>query len=180
MKVTVHVKENFSPKRLAKLSTAAALLGEVLSSDEFARAVMAMQFADDSGKTNEQILTCIRAGAETLDPEADGEVDLYLSLYWAPWWKKYSVVGYTYGNVRKIWCNGYWFDRMTPAEIAGNLAHEWTHKLGFEHDFRSTARRPRSVPYAVGELVERLATMIHLKRPVVNMGAQAVQVESVT
>ena len=56
-----------------------------------------------------------------------------------------------------ITSNRRFFDNFTPAEIAGNLAHEWMHKIGFDHDFNSTSRRPYSVPYAVGDLVESLA-----------------------
>jgi hypothetical protein len=160
MNVNLHVKENFDPKRLVKLDTATEMLARVLSSAEFAARVLAFNFADDSGRTNPEILQCILDGAESLDPDKDGEVDLTLSLYWAPFWKRYAVVGYTNGYTRKIWCNAYWFDRMSPAEIAGNLGHEWTHKLGFEHDFSRTARRPRSVPYMVGDLIAELAAKL--------------------
>jgi hypothetical protein len=39
------------------------------------------------------------------------------------------------------------------ADIAGTLAHEWMHLLGFTHSFRDSSLRSLSVPYAIGELV---------------------------
>jgi len=157
MKVTVQTADNFTPARRSKLDQAVALMAQVLSSPDFAADVLKYPFMDDSGLTNEGILTKLSAGAELLDPVADQECDLYLKIYWPSWFKKWSVIGYGYANERTIYCNGYWFDRMTIAEIAGNLAHEWCHKAGFEHDFRATNRRPNSVPYAIGNLVEHYA-----------------------
>ena len=59
-------------------------------------------------------------------------------------------------------CNRF-FDlpfRVVPKVIVGRHAERAAaaaHKLGFEHDFKATARRPQSVPYALGELIESLA-----------------------
>jgi hypothetical protein len=44
----------------------------------------------------------------------------------------------------------------TPAEVAGNVFHEWTHKLGFGHDSRYSVSRNSSVPYALGYIMEEL------------------------
>ena len=75
-------------------------------------------------------------------------MDLNLSVRNFSFWQR-NVVGYTSQGTPEITMNRSFFDGYTPAEIAGNMAHEWMHKLGFEHDFRATARRPDSVPYAV-------------------------------
>lgn len=157
MKVSVRAADNFSPARRSKLDQAVMLMSQVFNSPDFATDVLRYPFSDDSGLNNSGILDRVMAGAELLDPDVDQECDLYVKIYFPSWFKKWSVIGYGYAGERTIYCNGYWFDRMTIAEIAGNLAHEWCHKLGFEHDFRATNRRPNSVPYAIGELVEHYA-----------------------
>ena len=53
--------------------------------------------------------------------------------------------------------NTKYFDRYTPYQVAGNLTHEWLHKMGFTHDSAATSTRPYSVPYAVGYIVRQLA-----------------------
>lgn len=49
------------------------------------------------------------------------------------------------------------FDRMTVTDLAGHLAHELTHSLGFEHSFNNTPDRKFSVPYMVGDYVSENA-----------------------
>lgn len=66
--------------------------------------------------------------------------------------KKRSVIGYTYPNTIKQWIYS-WFLKSDYKQVAGNLIHEWCHKLGFEHDFRYNNTRKYSVPYAVGYYV---------------------------
>jgi hypothetical protein len=54
--------------------------------------------------------------------------------------------------------NTKYFYVYTPYQVAGNLTHEWLHKLGFDHDVASTPARPYSVPYAVGYILRDLAS----------------------
>jgi hypothetical protein len=37
------------------------------------------------------------------------------------------------------------------------VAHEYCHKIGFEHSVQPTPSRPFSVPYGIGNIVEELA-----------------------
>jgi hypothetical protein len=79
-------------------------------------------------------------------------MDLELELYYS----SRNTVGYTYPSGLKIWMNTKYFDVYTPAEVAGNVFHEWTHKLGFGHDSRYSVSRNSSVPYALGYIMEEL------------------------
>ena len=112
------------------------------------------QFVDSNGLTNEQIYEKLLDGKETLLPVIDNQMDLQLELY-----ANYSTstVGYTYANTTKIWMNRKFFDVYDPEEVARNVFHEWTHKLGFGHDSSATSRRPYSVPYAIGKIIQDLA-----------------------
>lgn len=63
------------------------------------------------------------------------------------------MVGYTKPSINRISINEKFFRNFTSAQIAGNLAHEWVHKLGFDH---RSAKEYDSVPYAIGDIVAQL------------------------
>jgi hypothetical protein len=142
MRVSLGKVSGYSASERQKLEQATGLLANVLNSREFRDAVL--------------IYAAIRAAHESFTQAADGEVDLNVSLHNLSWFSRH-VVGYTTPGSDTITTNRRFFSNYEPAEIAGHLGHEWLHKLGFEHDHAATADRPYSVPYAVGELIERLA-----------------------
>jgi len=150
---------NFEAADKDKVENALSMIQRVVRTAAFRNRVLnhtyggKKTFVDNNGLTNEQIYLKFLAGAETLKPTVDHEMDLELELYYA----STSTVGYTYANVTKIWMNTKYFDQYDPEEVARNLFHEWTHKLGFSHASSATASRPYSVPYAVGNIIQDLA-----------------------
>lgn len=72
-----------------------------------------------------------------------------------------GVYGYTYPNSPTIYLNRYYRSQYDynmkywsiDAEVS-NAVHEATHKMGFDHDYRSTSRRPYSVPYSANYAVD--------------------------
>ena len=149
---------DFLPEQEAKMQDALERLLIVMNSTEFKERILNHEyqgekvFVDNNGLSNEEIYQAIMEGAETLDPVIDEEIDIDITLYFA----NNSTVGYTYPNVDRIWVNNKFFSRNTLGKVAANVAHEWTHKLGFNHDFNRTTRRNFSVPYAVGSIVQEL------------------------
>lgn len=151
---------NFQSADIDKVQAALEFIQKVIRTSEFRERVLnhtyqgVKQFVDNNGLTNAQIYEKLLDGAETLRPEIDHQMDLELELY-----TNYSTstVGYTYANTIKIWMNRKYFDAYDPEEVARNVFHEWTHKLGFGHDSSSTSRRPYSVPYAIGSIMQDLA-----------------------
>ncbi len=162
VRVNFNRLQGFTPAEREKLQRAAELVERVVNSPEFRQAVLdkthggERRFANAGGMSNEEIYAAILAAKENHTSAADGEIDLDLTLRNFSFFQR-NVVGYTYESTPEITMNRRFFSQYTPAEIAGNMVHEWLHKLGFDHDFRSTSQRPHSVPYAVGEIVERLA-----------------------
>ncbi|HXH30143.1 MAG TPA: hypothetical protein VNJ01_04970 [Bacteriovoracaceae bacterium] len=149
---------NFDHGDEAKVLDAIRIIQEVVRSKEFRERVINFSyqgkraFVDNGGLSNGQIYQMILNGSEDLSVGVDHEMDLELELYTS----KDNVVGYTYPNILKIYMNTKYFDVYTPTEVAGNIFHEWTHKLGFQHSFRYSVARDASVPYAIGYLIEEL------------------------
>lgn len=109
-----------------------------------------------------QVFETIMSGAEKLSPEIDGEADISVTLDARD---AGSVIGYTYPNTRMQWIYASFFGRATPADIAGNLAHEYCHKIGFEHEFNFTSLRQYTVPYAIGYLTREIANNLTKGEP---------------
>jgi hypothetical protein len=159
IKVNLQSVKGYSGADRKKLELAADLVERVLGSDEFKYAVLAhtyqgrREFVDNNGLSNADIYRVLMNGREILNPYDNQTMDLHLVLYQPPFWKRWSVKGYTYEHTLNIWVNRNWFRYFHVSQVAGNMMHEWCHKLGFGHDFKATARRPFSVPYAVGEIL---------------------------
>lgn len=150
--------KGFSGTGLTKMKTAMQVLEKVVNSETFKNRVINFKnkkgqrsFASNNGMSNEQIYEHFMDGRENLLPDTAGEMNFYLKLYSA-WWSK--VVGWTNGDINTIHINNKFFKNYKPNEVAGNLAHEWTHKIGFDH---TSAAEHDSAPYAIGYVVEELA-----------------------
>lgn len=150
---------NFSESQEDKVLRAIEMIKKVMKTKDFKERVYNFtyngkrQFVDNKGLTNEQIYQILIDGAETLIPEVDNEMDLDLELYTSNFT---STVGYTYPNVLRIWMNTKYFNSYSVAQVAGNVFHEWTHKLGFDHASSYSKSRDSSVPYGLGYLMVEL------------------------
>ena len=151
---------NFPKEQKNKILVAIDLIKKVVLSPEFKSRIInhtvngEKTFVDNKGLTNEQIYQMILEGAEVLIPEKNNRMDVELELYQ----EKNTTIGYTYPHTTKIWINSEYFNQYSPVQIADNLFHEWMHKLGFDHALTYSKKRNYSVPYAVGYLVEELAS----------------------
>ena len=150
---------NFTSTQEEKYEKAIQLVKLVVATEEFRTRVLnfiydgSKQYSNNNGKTNSQIYQSILDAAETLQPAKNNRMDLEVELYYA----NNNVVGYTNTGTTQIWVNTKYFDQYRPNSVAGNLFHEWLHKLGYGHDAAATTRRPFSVPYAIGYIIADIA-----------------------
>jgi hypothetical protein len=164
LNVAIREANYFNSNGVALLEKARALLEKVVNSEEFKQKVIHFTYqgeetyVQNGGLTNLQIYNKIMAGAEEFpkQTESNHTMDLYTELYTSGWTGR-NVIGYTNPSTATIFMNSYFFNYATADGVAGNMIHEWLHKLGFDHDYNSTSRRPYSVPYAVGYIAEELA-----------------------
>lgn len=141
----------------AKYAKALVIIRKVIQDPEFKKRVLAHVYAGKSGfasstDTPAQVYKKLLSGAEKLQPVVDNEMDLEVRFYYAGT----STVGYTYPTVSYIMVNTKFFNNFTPRSVAANCLHEYMHKLGYGHDSAVTARRPYSVPYALGKIMTSL------------------------
>lgn len=147
----------WTPQRMAKIREAASLLEAVLNQPAFAEAVAARtDFQRDEGFSPRDILRLLRAGL-TL-PEARSGVTasrpVTLALAISPASGEFSRdAGFTDLDTLIIYIRRDWLDTQPLCAIAGLLAHEHMHVMGFTHTAFNHPWRRRSVPYAVGDMV---------------------------
>lgn len=157
-KTNVQYLSGFSVSDEDKYNRAVSIVKKVVATEAFRKAVLnhtydgAKTFVQNNGLTNEQIYQSVLDAAERLTPTKNNTMDVGVKLYY----ENSSTVGYTSSSITYINVNTKFFDTYAPNSVAGNLFHEWLHKLGYSHDSAATARRPYSVPYAIGYIVRDL------------------------
>lgn len=155
------VLRDFNVEQEEKMLEALNRAKIVLNSAEFKERVLNFTWNgekkfNDTTDTNAQVYEKIMKGAEKLYPEEDHEMDLDITLYY----KNNSTVGYTYPDTIQIWVNSKFFNSYNYGQVAANAVHEWTHKLGYGHDYYNNSDRPYSVPYGIGGIIKELVNKL--------------------
>lgn len=157
-KTNVDYLSGFSSSDITKYNQAVALVKKVVATEAFRTKVLnhtyggSKTFVQNNGLSNVQIYQAILDAAEKLTPAKNNTLDVGVKLYY----ENNSVVGWTSPSITYINVNTKFFDSYAINSVASNLFHEWLHKVGFGHDSSATARRPYSVPYAIGYMIRDL------------------------
>lgn len=164
LSMNFHQTENFNNEQYDKLMQARQLVEMIINSVAFKMRVLnfsyngSKTFVQNNGMSNQQVYDFLMAGAEQYPEKTqpDHEMDYDLVLYQPKWYQSKNVLGYTSRDTNVIHINKKFFNDAEVHQIAMNLVHEWTHKMGFDHDYKRTSRRPYSVPYGVGYIIRDL------------------------
>ena len=113
------------------------------------------EFADNQGLNNEEIFNKLFAGKEIANPSENFTADFILKAY-SKWWPLGSAIGFTDADAGIIYTKWHYIKQADIKELAAHYAHEYCHCIGFVHDYDDTEQRPFSVPYAIGEIVEKI------------------------
>jgi hypothetical protein len=151
-----------------KMKRAARIFEQVLNDPEFQKELATKTFKSDRDDdlvpdpTAPQVIEKIYAAAEKYNPEPNHAADIYWYAEKKSFWKKLTgkcnTIGYGYPGERKIFTYTCLIDQEdSMAELVGNLAHEWSHKLGFKHRDEYHPGKYQTVPYVFGDLVEEHA-----------------------
>jgi hypothetical protein len=144
--IEVHATKNFSDKEKAKFMLAIDKAEDAINSKEFERRVMGYNFDQTNGDSNYAIYLKFMGGADRYNPKKDGDLDVYITMYYS--WGR--AIGYTMPSTYFTWINRKFFSGFNHASIAGNVVHEYCHNLGYDH---RRASDHDSVPYAIGYIV---------------------------
>lgn len=155
----------FRSDEIKKVNKAVSIIKTIINSPEFRDLVLnhtfqqEKKFNENNGYSNEEIYQIILLGAEIIgNQEINNTMDVELELYE----DNSKTIGYTFPHTPRIWMNRKYFSQYSHAQVAGNLMHEWMHKLGFTHAFKWNKDREHSVPYAIGYFIEDLALKLEL------------------
>ena len=145
-----------SEARKDKMAQVAGEMHTVINSSIFRDQILKMKpFLGERSKyktlSNKEVYKMIMHGADIHEPQMDYELDIFVDDYYT--FKK--VIGYTKPSVdRIIRVNTKYFDRRHSMDIGSNILHEYSHLLGFSHDFFNSEDRPSSISYQLNKVYE--------------------------
>jgi len=118
-------------------------------------------FESNAGFSNRAIYDILYASAEVYHDVVDNTADLYLELVqkkkpWPAFLHPQPEIGYGNHREKEIYTYSWWLNQAKDWEFAGHIAHELSHKIGFDHTPHPTPTRKFSVPYAFQEIVESI------------------------
>ena len=157
LKFKIDPTSGFTKRELVKLEKSRVVLELIFNSELFRKKMLLADFSGETSKwrfsSNHQILDHVMKGAETLQPEINHQADIQQGIFNPNYWSK-NVVGRTWKSriIQEINRKLFW--TYPVYKVAGNIAHEWFHKLGFGHDSKRTKRRPFSVCYQVNKIIK--------------------------
>jgi len=152
----------------AKMKRAAILFENVLNDTEFQKELETETFKSDRNDdliqdpTARQVIKRIYAAGELYKPEPNNVADIYWYSKNEGFWKrltdKCTTIGFGYPGEKEIYTYTCLLkEKDSMAKLVGHIAHEWSHKLGFVHQWDDHAGIYRTVPYVFGDLVAKHA-----------------------
>lgn len=131
---------NYSFEELEVLAVSEKLSNDLFKSKCFEDFMVKRNLIDTNGLTAIEVVTKLKTSDLTVP------VEMY--------YKNNNVVGYRQPPAPDIFTNRKFHKGATACSRGSNLAHEWSHPLGFTHSFSATRSRPRSVPYSINAAFE--------------------------
>ncbi len=158
-KVDVSHIEAITPERKKRIDSAMVLFENVMNDPAFQAELRSLTFyydvPDDPLRklTTQQVVDRLYAAEEFYQPGKDSIA--------TPHWiirqrnKPGPAIGYADQDEVEFYTFSWVIDQGDAGDIAGVAAHEWSHKLGFQHGFDADPHRQETVTYAFGNLVKK-------------------------
>lgn len=125
----------------AMVSKAQDAVNKAVASQCFEDFMVNRKLIQTNGLTPSQVVAQIRAASLTVPV-----------VMYSKWMSR--VVGYRVPPDPTVYTNRKFHAGATACSRGSNLLHEWSHVLGFEHDFNASINRPYSVPYSLNAAME--------------------------
>lgn len=131
-------------------------LAQALSSPEFKDRFMKLRPSEMGGHNLEFVYKQLMSGWDQAVKKEDGIINIYFTLYSSG---ASRTIGYTYG-FQKIWTARYWFSqwyaKRDHAWMAGHLAHEYFHCLGYFHRYSHQGTLVYESGYLVTKVINEM------------------------
>lgn len=151
-----------------KMKKALQIFEKVMNDTSFQEELKTLVFyfdVEDDPNRNLSTLEIIKKiydAKEHYTPEADNNAQIYWKIekrgFWSGLFRGCSVIGYGEAGEKEITTYTCFYKKADLNELTGHIAHEWSHKLGFDHKKNNHSRRNETVPYAFGYLIRKHAT----------------------
>lgn len=134
--------DNCSVAEFDHIKASVVKVNDVVSGQCFREKMLAMDLIQTEGRTPAQVVDSLKG------------VKIDTEMYWTI----KRVLGYTLPSAQKIWINRRYMLQWNHCDLGSLLAHESSHKVGYGHDYQSTSRRPKSVPYSINRAFDACCT----------------------
>ena len=158
--------EGLTPSREDKMRQSIVVFEKVMNDIDFQTKLLQFPFQfdvpDDPNRnlTPEQVVIKIYDAQEHFKPDKDNTANLHwiIRKKKRPLFSRRPAIGFGSPGGVEFFTYTWFFDQTNNLpDIAGHIAHEWSHKIGFDHLFNYHPGRENTVPYAFGNLVEKYA-----------------------
>lgn len=153
LSVRLHEFTNATSDDLTHIDNALRLIEEVVNLESFRGEIAKRKFSQTKMKGPEVLASILKAH-EFYASAGEGVIDLNLDMFE----ENSSTVGYTSPKDPFMHLNRFFHRNYSAAETAGNIFHEWLHKIGHTHTKWNWKNRENSVPYALGYRLAELAS----------------------
>lgn len=137
--VDIKAKITGDIKSVYKIQSVLKPLQDIINSEDFKKRVLKAKYTSTTD-TPEIIYKKIM--------ESSWDLQLEVKRHWLC-----RVKGWTNPSIKTIYFNSCGFLQRDDAGLAGTVAHEWMHKIGYGH---KNASDIMSVPYSIGNIVVEL------------------------
>lgn len=158
LKVNVMSLRGATKTDRTRINKALGYIEKIVNSQSFRGKVLSSTYTQTT-KSAEQILGSILLAKENFAGGSQHVIDLNMEMYY----EVDGSIGYTYSSDPYFYMNRWYHADYTAMQTAGNIFHEWLHKLDHEHSYEWTEDRKDSVPYKLGYMVADMASDLAAK-----------------
>lgn len=160
--VDIEISDELSQRDYERMMVAGQLVGVVIRSEKFRQAVL--NYVTPSGHhgflntelTGEQVYDRILDGAELYNGKVNHRMEFVVKTF-DPKEDEGNVIAFVRAKGKYVsFSTKYLYHNATRR--ANTMMHEWLHLIGFDHEKEYTTSRDYSVPYAIGDIVQDIAS----------------------
>jgi hypothetical protein len=156
--------------RVVRMREALVIFESIMNDSVFRKDLLSQTFVydvpnDPNGDlTSRQAVERLFRGRENYKSDDDNTANIHWTVYTARKERppgEWAVIGYTTPQEAMIYTYAWFFDgEENLVDLVGHIAHEWSHKVGFDHCCQPHTGGERTLPYLSGDLVRTYAANI--------------------